>query len=58
MRLSLRIASKASPWADLPHDHQRFSPTRRALGIRATGSAHTYLHWGEYRVRQGAAGDQ
>jgi integrase len=22
------------------------------------GSAHTYLHWGEYHVRQGAAGDQ
>jgi hypothetical protein len=41
--------------ADLP-----FSPlmggdwTVMALG----GSSHTYLHWGEYRLRQGAAGDQ
>jgi aminoglycoside N3'-acetyltransferase len=28
--------------------------TVMALG----GSSHTYLHWGEYRVQQGAAGDQ
>jgi bifunctional non-homologous end joining protein LigD len=33
-----RIASKADPWAELPRDHQRLSPARRAPGeIRAAG---------------------